>query len=145
MPRSPRSPQGKAVRITIYVEPDTKRRLTEYAAFIQQSPGEVIDKLVVNLWDNLNADAPIAPGPVFGASLPSLAGQPGVEHRAAAAEGTSVAAARTTYYDPPPETFNPNAFYDHPGWKLSATGQNVCTRCGKTKLRSKNASCTAPA
>jgi hypothetical protein len=42
------------------------------------------------------------------------------------------------------QTLTPPEFYDHPGWRLNSTGANVCTRCGKTKSRSRNASCIAP-
>ena len=35
----------------------------------------------------------------------------------------------------------PEAFIDHPGWRLNSIGQNVCTKCGKRKNTHRNQSC----
>lgn len=127
MPRPTRLPGVAAQRLTIYIAPETKRRLIQQAADTHASPGEIIDRIIIELADGFTV-APLDTA-TSGANVPvAHAGQPGVEHRAAALP--IKAAVRD--------------FYDHPGWKLSATGQNVCIRCGKTKIRSKNASCEAP-
>lgn len=142
MPRPTRSPAGKAIRLTVYVTPDTAEALLQYAAATYSSPGEIVDKVVNDFLIN-----PVAPKLSDArASLPSLAGQPGVEHRAAAGPANPAVVRTIETVDMRNGSVIASVpFYDHPGWKLSATGQNVCIRCGKTKIRSKNASCKAPA